>query len=145
MLIVVWKQVIWKRHSRTLKIPNFCLDRPFAFSVYRDTLFCPSRLFRFSTCQVYIFLYISLTFSRTSLVRQDALIFVKVGRPSGSRSCVVFFDYVCVHRVWEVFAIHGAKYHNSAGKYYLDYKWSLIGGIPFAPGITLWKNDALDY
>ena len=42
-------------HSRTLLIPNFCLDRPFGFSVHRDTHFCPSRLFRFSTCRVYRF------------------------------------------------------------------------------------------
>src|ERR1051325_6135556 len=114
MLIVVWKQVIWKRHSRTLKIPNFCLDRPFGFSVYRDTLFCPSRLFRFSTCRVYMFLYISLTFARTLLVRQDALIVALFSRRSGSILCVIFFDYVWVHRVWKAFAIHGAKYHSSA-------------------------------
>ena len=36
-------------------IPNFCLDRPFEFSAHRDTHFCPSRLFRFSTCRVYRF------------------------------------------------------------------------------------------
>ena len=28
--------------------PNFCLDRPFGFSVHRDAHFCLSRLFRFS-------------------------------------------------------------------------------------------------
>jgi len=28
--------------------PNFCLDRPFGFSVHRDALYCLSRLFRFS-------------------------------------------------------------------------------------------------
>ena len=44
---------------RTLLIPNFCLDRPFGFSVHRDTHFCPSRLFRFSTCRVYRFFFIS--------------------------------------------------------------------------------------
>ena len=43
------------RHSITLLIPNFCMDHPFGFSAHRDTLFCPSRLFRFSTCRVYIF------------------------------------------------------------------------------------------
>ena len=32
-----------------LFIPNFCLDRPFRFSAYRDALFCLSRPFRFST------------------------------------------------------------------------------------------------
>ena len=44
-------------HSRTLLIPNFCLDRPFGFSVHRDIHFCPSRLFRFSTCRVYRFFF----------------------------------------------------------------------------------------
>jgi len=29
-------------------VPNFCLDRPFGFSVHRDALYCLSRLFRFS-------------------------------------------------------------------------------------------------
>ena len=57
-------------------IPNFCLDRPFGFSFHRDTHFCPSRLFRFSTCRVYRFFFISsLIFSRTLLVRREALIF----------------------------------------------------------------------
>ena len=50
----VWMQGDSMRHSVTL-IPNFCLDLPFGFSVHRDTHFCPSRLFRFSTCRVYRF------------------------------------------------------------------------------------------
>jgi len=29
--------------------PNFCLDRPFGFSVHQDALYCLCRLFRFST------------------------------------------------------------------------------------------------
>ena len=33
-------------------IPNFCLNRPFGFSVHRDAHFCPSRPFGFSTCRV---------------------------------------------------------------------------------------------
>ena len=49
-----WMQGDSMRHSITL-IPNFCLDRPFGFSVHRDTHFFPSRLFRFSTCRVYRF------------------------------------------------------------------------------------------
>ena len=33
-------------------IPNFCLNRPFGFSIHRDAHFCPSRPFGFSTCRV---------------------------------------------------------------------------------------------
>ena len=51
-----WMQGHPMRHSITL-IPNFFLDRSFGFSVHRDTHFCPSRLFRFSTCRVYRFFF----------------------------------------------------------------------------------------
>ena len=53
----------------------FCLDRPFGFSVHRDTHFCPSRLSRFSTCRVYIFIFIPNFCPNLSfcfLVRRDA-------------------------------------------------------------------------
>ena len=53
----VWSQDDPMRHSGTLYIPNFFLDRPFGFSVHRDTPFCPSRLFMFSTCRVYRFFH----------------------------------------------------------------------------------------
>ena len=35
-----------------LFIPNFCLNRPFGFSIHRDAHFFPSRPFGFSTCRV---------------------------------------------------------------------------------------------
>ena len=56
--IEVWSQGDPMGHSYTLQIPNFFLDRPFGFSVHRDTLFCPSRLFRFSTYRVYRFFFV---------------------------------------------------------------------------------------
>ena len=51
----VWLQDDPMRHSDALHIPNFFLDRPFGFSIHRDTLFCPSLPFRFSTFRVYNF------------------------------------------------------------------------------------------
>jgi len=36
-------------------VSNFCLDRPFGFSVHRDAHFCISRLLRFATYQAVFF------------------------------------------------------------------------------------------
>ena len=47
--------------------------------------------------------------------------------------------------MWKFVTIHGGQNHGSTEKYVLDYKWSLIGGSPFSPGITLRQYDALDY
>ncbi|KEH32983.1 hypothetical protein MTR_3g012390 [Medicago truncatula] len=36
-------------------VSNFCLDRPFGFSVHRDAHFCLSHLFRFATYRTFMF------------------------------------------------------------------------------------------
>jgi len=41
--------------------PNFCLDRPFGFSVHQGALYCLSRLFRFSTFWAFWF-FVSLDY-----------------------------------------------------------------------------------
>ena len=63
----------------------------------------------------------------------------------GLFSCIVFSDYVHVHRVLKIFIVHGGMYHSAAREYLLNHKWPFVGGSPFAPGITLWQYDALDY
>src|SRR3954470_20885254 len=114
--------------------PNFCLGRPFRFSAYRDSIclvsnFFLDRLFRFS-------------------IHRDAHFLPKLPfQVFNSASCSlreVLFDYVRIHRVWEILAIHSGKQHGSAGEYFLDYKWSLISGSPLAPGVTLWQDDTFD-
>ena len=47
--------------------------------------------------------------------------------------------------MWKIFTVHGGKYHGTTRKYLLDYKWPFVCGSLFSPGITLRKNDALDY
>src|SRR6266487_3684807 len=42
--------------------PNFCLDRPFGFSIHRDAHFCLSRPFGFSTQRAVLFCYIFFAF-----------------------------------------------------------------------------------
>ena len=51
------------------------------------------------------FFVLSLIFSRTFLVRRDALVLPRCVNLAGLL-CVVSFDYVCVHRVWKVVDIH---------------------------------------
>ena len=53
-------------------------------------------------------------------------------------TCVVFFNYVRVHGMRGLFAIHCSKYHGSTREYLLNYKRPFVRGNPFASGITLW-------
>src|SRR3954463_9526026 len=114
--------------------PNFCLGRPFRFSSYRDSICLVSNFF----------LDRPFGFS----IHRDAHFLPKlpfqVFNLASFSSSEVLFDYVRIHRVWEILAIHSGKQHGTAGEYFLDYKWSLISGSPLAPGVTLWQDDAFD-
>ena len=79
-------------HSRTPLITSFCPDRPFGFSVHRDTHFCPSRLFRFSTCRVYRFFHFHPLFLPESFWFAGKPLFLpRCVNLAGIWLCVVFF------------------------------------------------------
>ena len=78
------------------------------------------------------------------MVRQDALVLPRCVNIAGLL-CIVSFDYVRVHRVWQVVAIHGGQNHGSTREYAFDHKWSFVCRSLFAPGITLRQYDALDH
>ena len=59
--------------------------------------------------------------------------------------CVVSFDYVCIRRVRQVVAVHGGQDHCPTRKDVVDHKWSFVSRSPLAPGITVRKDDPLDY
>src|SRR3954470_24250768 len=59
--------------------------------------------------------------------------------------CEVFFDYICVHRVRKVLAIHCCKHHGTAREYFLHNKGAFIRRSPLASCIALRKNDSFEY
>ena len=100
------------------------------------TFFSQVALSGFQLTGVQRFFFIP-NFCPNLLVRRDALVLPRCVNLSGLL-CVVSFDYVRVHKVWQVVAIHGGHDHCPTGEYAFDYKWSFIGRSPFSPGITLW-------
>ena len=93
-------------HNDMLQIPNFCRDRPFGFSVHWDTLFAQAAVSGFQLAGCTDFFVLSLIFSRTFLVRRDALILPRCVNLAGLL-CIVSFDYVCIDGVRKVITIHG--------------------------------------
>src|SRR4051812_43316575 len=59
--------------------------------------------------------------------------------------CEVFFDYICVHRVRKVLAIHCCKHHGTAREYFLYNKGAFIRRSPLASWISVRKNDSFEY
>src|SRR3954471_19294714 len=59
--------------------------------------------------------------------------------------CEVFFDYICIHRVRKVLAIHCCKHHGTAREHFLHNKGTFIRWSPLASWITLRKNDSFEY
>ena len=62
-------------------IPNFCLNRPFGFSIHRDAYFCPSRPFGFSTCRVIYAQYLLTMSAFAGCSRSSPSMVVKIIAP----------------------------------------------------------------
>ena len=117
-------------NNRTLLIPNFCLDLPFGFSVHKDTLFCPSRPFRFLTCRVYSFIDISLILPELLWFVGMPLLFPRPVILAGLFSCVVFSDYVHVLKVRKIVNVYSSKCCSTARKCFLDHTWPFLFNAP---------------
>src|ERR1051325_45756 len=94
-------------------VSNFCLDRPFRFSIHRDALFCLSRPFRV------------FDLPSCSFVLLDK----------------VFLDCVSVYRMREFIAVHGCESHSTARKASFDDVRAFVVRSPFAPRIWLKRQN----
>ena len=126
------------------------------FSVHQNTLFFSSRPFGFSTCRVYKFYFTYIpNFSRTFFGSLGCPYFFP--RPvnlAGLCSCIVFSEYVHVHRVWRIIIVHHlgqssqdsrnlSKMPNRHGQISIWITWGNWAWIP-ATNHVRWDKHLLE-